>query len=110
MKITFEEALARKTWLTKELMRSLNDECFNVKEALDKQEWDVKLVVNGVCVEPIWFNSIITKLEEHINTEAKILFEQYLENTRENLETKTKKLLDDMQDIHDDLIESYKNK
>lgn len=108
MKITFEEALSRKTWLQKELTQSLTDECFNVKEALDKQEWDVKLVVNGVEVEPVWFNSIMTKLDEHIEVEAKLLFEQHLEEIKETLENKTKKLLDDMQDIHDDLICGYK--
>ena len=89
-------------------MQSLNNECFNVKEAIEKQEWDVKLVVNGIDVEPVWFNSIMTKLEEHIDSEAKILFERHLEHIQGNLETKTKKLLDSMQDIHDDLINSYK--
>jgi hypothetical protein len=108
MKITFGEALSRKTWLQKELMQSLNDECFNCKEAIEKQEWDVKLVVNGVDVEPKWFNSIMTKLEEHIDVEAKILFERHLEDIQGELETKTKKLLDDIQDIHDDLINGYK--
>lgn len=110
MKITFEEALSRKTWLQKELMESLNDECFSCKEALEKQEWDVKLVVNGVDVEPVWFNSIMTKLKEHIDAEAKLLFEQHLESIQETLEDKTKKLLDNIQDIHNDLIYSYKNK
>lgn len=107
MKITFEEALSRKTWLQRELMQSLSDECFNTLEP--KQDWwDVKLVVNGVEVEPVWFNSIMTKLEEHIDAEAKLLFEQHLEDIQENLESKTKKLLDDMRDIHDDLICGYK--
>ena len=90
-------------------MRSLNNECFNVKEALDKRELDVKLVVNGIEIEPLWFNSIMTKLEEHIDAEAKLLFEEHLEHIQETLETKTKKLLDDMQDIHDDLICGYKH-
>jgi len=107
MKITFGEALSRKTWLQKELMQSLTDECLNCKEAIEKQEWDVKLVVNGVDVEPVWFNSIMTKLDEHIEIEAKILFEQHLESIQETLEDKTKKLLGDMQDIHDDLINGY---
>lgn len=107
MKITFEEALSRKTWLQKELMQSLSDDCFKTLEP-NQDWWDVKLVVNGVEVEPVWFNSIMTKLEEHIDTEAKLLFEQYLEDIQETLENKTKKLLDDMRDIHEDLVFAYK--
>lgn len=109
MKITFKEALSGKTWLQKELMQSLSDECFDTLEP-NQDWWDVKLVVNGVDVEPVWFNSIMTKLEEYIDTEAKLLFEQYLENIQEDLKNKTRKLLDDMQNVHEDLLSSYKIK
>lgn len=103
MLINFKDALSQKTWLKKELMQSLNDECFiNLPEGQDW--WDVKLVVNGIDVEPVWFNSIMTKLEEHIEAEAKKMFKEHLEEIQDKLNEKTKKLLDDIQDIHLELI------
>ena len=57
MKITFEELLSKKEWLHSELLNSLPHEI--VSKASEDQFYDVKLVINGVEVEPKMYNDIM---------------------------------------------------
>ena len=78
MKITFKECLSKSEWLYKELLQSLTTEVFHTIKP-NEDFYDVKLVVNGVEIEPVWFNSIMTKFDEHIKAEARIMFNDYLD-------------------------------
>lgn len=71
MKVTFEETLSRNSWLHKELMNSLTGDV--ITKAVADQFYDVKLLVNGVELEPTIFNTIMNNMEACIDAEAKSL-------------------------------------
>ena len=76
MKITFEETLSRKEWLHKELMSSLTGDI--ITKATEDQFYDVKLLVNGVELEPTFYNRLVDNIEKYIDAEAKSLVHQKL--------------------------------
>lgn len=76
MKIKFAEVFSEKDWIHKELMCSLNEEIIN--KAKEDSFFEVKLLVNGVELEPEWFNYIMSEIEQHIDQRArKIAFEKF---------------------------------
>ena len=81
MKITFEETLSRKEWLHKELMESLTGDI--ITKASEDQFYDVKLLVNGVELEPAFYNKLVNNIEKYIDAEAKGLVRQKLEEAQE---------------------------
>jgi hypothetical protein len=68
MKITFEETLSRKEWLHKELLLSLTPEI--IEKAQEDRFYEVKLLVNGIELEPSLFNDIISNIDKYIEREA----------------------------------------
>jgi len=86
MKITFEEILSAKKWLHKELLESLNGDI--ITKASEDRFYDVKLLVNGVELEPTFYNKIVTNIEKYIDAEAKKLVCHKLEEA----EKKSRKL------------------
>ena len=95
MKITFKETLSRKEWLHKELMESLTGDV--ITKASEDQFYDVKLLVNGIELEPSFYNKLVGNIEKYIDAEAKGLVRQKLEEA----ENKSRKL--------SELIEAAKN-
>ena len=77
MKITFKEILSSSEWLHSELINSLTDEL--ITKASNDQFYDVKLIVNGVELEPLLFNKIMNNIEKCIREEAKSLIREELE-------------------------------
>ena len=76
MKITFEESLSTKEWIHKELMTSLTGEV--IDKAMKERAYDVKLLVNGVELEPKFFNNIVNNIEKYIEREAQSLINDRL--------------------------------
>ena len=77
MKITFQEVVGRKEWIHRELLHSLTGDIIN--KAIDDQYYDVKLLVNGIELEPVLFNNIMDHVEKFIDSEAKNLVNEKLE-------------------------------
>lgn len=71
MKITFEEVLSRNLWLHNELMNSLTGEI--IEKTKEDRFYDVKLLVNGVELEPVFYNKLVNNIEKYIEDEAKHL-------------------------------------
>jgi hypothetical protein len=86
MKITFEEVLSRKDWLHAEMLRSLTFDL--ITQASEDRFYDVKLLVNGVELEPQLFNTLVDNIEKYIDEQAKALVREKLEEA----ENKVKKL------------------
>lgn len=86
MKITFQELLSDKKWLHAELLNSIPLDL--VDKASKDMYYDVKLIVNGVELEPELYNKILQNVESYINDQAKQLVIEKLENA----ETKIQKL------------------
>mgnify|MGYP003544360237 CR=1 FL=1 len=81
MRITFRETLSRKEWIHKELMESLTGDI--ITKASEDQFYDVKLLVNGVELEPAFYNRLVNNIEKYIDVEAKSLVRQKLEDAEE---------------------------
>ena len=71
MKVTFQEVLSRKTWLQKEMLNSLTGDI--ITKASEDQFYDVKLLINGIEIEPNIFNDIMNGIEKYVDAEAKEL-------------------------------------
>jgi Zn-dependent oligopeptidase len=70
MKIKFDEILAnKKDWLHQELLASATNEVIDL--AKEKAEYDVKLLINGIEVEPKLLTKIIENLDAYIANRAK---------------------------------------
>jgi hypothetical protein len=93
MKITFEEALSRKEWLHTELMNSLTGDL--ITQASEDRFYDVKLLVNGVELEPELFNKIVNNIEKYIDEQAKSLVREKLEEA-ENKVRRLSELFDEV--------------
>lgn len=81
MKINFEDLVKEHNWLHTELLNSLNNELIN--DALEKQEYEVFLLINGQKVEPKVLTSMFEKLERYIKLEAQSLLEDELEEAKD---------------------------
>lgn len=71
MKITFDETLSRKEWIHRELMESLTDEV--ISNAANDRFYEVKLLVNGIELEPNFFNDLVNNIEKYVDAEAEKL-------------------------------------
>ena len=80
MKITFEELLSEKTWLHKEMLTSLSFDL--IDKASEDGFYDVKLLINGVEMEPKIFNDIVNGIERYVDAEAEQLLNEKLENIK----------------------------
>ena len=74
MRITFEETLSRKEWIYSELMNSLTGDI--ITNAREKGFYEVKLLVDGVELEPMLLNKLLTNIEKYIDNEAKAIVNQ----------------------------------
>ncbi len=77
MKITFEEILADNEWIHVELLNSLPGEVVT-KAQLDRF-YDVKLLVNGIELEPVIYNKLISGIDDYIDSQAKALMKEKLD-------------------------------
>lgn len=77
MRITLEETLSTKDWLHAELMNSLTVDLIN--KAHEDRFYEVKLLVNGVELEPQLFNKIVNNIERYIDEQAKSLVREKFE-------------------------------
>ncbi len=62
MKITFDETTSCNEWIHKELLESLTGEVIN--KATEERAYNVKLLVNGVELEPKFFNDIVNNIDK----------------------------------------------
>jgi hypothetical protein len=69
MIITFQEAISEDDLLHIALMSCLTPEV--IEQAMEKKEYDVKLVVNGVELDPTILNLFNEKADEWVETRAK---------------------------------------
>lgn len=71
MKITFKEVLSKQEWLHKELMNSLTGDV--IVKASNDRFYEVKLLVNGIELEPTFFNDLVNNIGKYIDAEAEKL-------------------------------------
>lgn len=92
MKITFKEALSRKEWIHRELMNSLTGDI--IEKAMEDEFYDVKLLVNGVELEPKFYNDILNNIESYIKNQAEQIIETRLSKIKSKL-AKIDEIVDD---------------
>ncbi len=101
MKVTFQEVLSRKTWLQKEMLNSLTGDI--ITKASEDQFYDVKLLINGIEIEPNIFNDIMNGIEKYVDAEAKELVKIKLEKA----EYKIRKLDELISEASDKIREEF---
>jgi len=92
MKIQFKDIVRNPEWLQREILNSITTELIN--EGHKTGEVDVKLLINGVELEPMLLTTIFNKLEEYIDAEAKVLSDATINEKMEEAEQKLRKLTD----------------
>ena len=102
MKVTFEEIRSKKSWLQRELLGSLTGEL--ISKAAEDGFYDIQLSVNGVLIEPALFNKIMDNIEHYIDSEAKFLVAEKLDEAGQ----KANDLNNLIQNITDNIRETYK--
>ncbi len=78
MIITFDEA-RDDGWLNRCLMCSLTNEA--IESGREKREFDVKLLVNGIELEPKLLGDLLKNVEKYIDNEAKELANEKLKTS-----------------------------
>ena len=71
MKITFKDVLSKQEWLHTELMNSLTGDV--IVKASNDRFYEVKLLVNGIELEPKFFNDLVNNIGKYIDAEAEKL-------------------------------------
>lgn len=103
MKITFKELLNGKEFIHHELLQSLTGEV--IDKALEKECYDVKFLVNGVELEPKFFNNVFNNIEKYIEKEAqKLINDRCFE-----AEMKARKLEETVQEAIENIREEFIN-
>ena len=102
MKITFEEVLSRNEWLHSELLNSLTGEL--IDKTTKDQFYDVKLLVNGIELEPELFNKIMNNIEKFIENQAK----SYLKEKLDEAQDKIAKLSQTIDEVSSNIRDEYK--
>lgn len=101
MKITFDEVLSRNEPIQRELLNSLPLDI--VEKAMDDGFYNIKILINGIEVEPKIFNDIMNRLEERIQSEAK----SYVQNKLQEAENEAHKLQQMVKDVQFKIMETY---
>ena len=84
MEITSKELLEEKNWLNSEILSSLTNEVFEKVKSIDGVfHYDIKLLVNGIELEPKLLKDLLENVEEYIDKEANA---QLLDKHNEKLE------------------------
>ena len=99
-----------KNWLCEEILHSLNNETIhseNIGE--DGYIYDIKLLVNGIAIEPKLLNKLLEGIESIIDREAKALISNRINESVETFETKLHNIIEEVKETANDLKESLNN-
>lgn len=90
------------SWVHDELFQSMPVEVIN--KANETGEFDIKLVVNGIDIDPKLLNYVLNNIEKIVNDKAKGLVLEKLEDA----ENEAYKLLETVREARGEIIEKYK--
>jgi hypothetical protein len=105
MKITFDDTINKRDWLHSCLLSSLTTEAIN--SGIETRSYEVKLLVNGIELEPTHLNDLLTNVEKHIDNEAKTLFYKTYTEPAERLRLKMNRLEDIIKEAKDKIINEF---
>ena len=97
MKITFDETLSRKEWLHRELLNSLTGDI--IEKATEDRFYDVKLLVNGVELEPTIYNDLVGGIEKYVEQEARSLINEKVDGIMTELNNGVVELTEQIQEL-----------
>lgn len=99
MKLTFEDVINAKDWLTMELAQSLTGDI--ITDASEKKEYEVKLLVNGVELEPTLFEEVFRDMGKFIELQAENLVRNKLDeidDIKNHFEEKLNTTIEDLRE------------
>lgn len=102
MRITFDQIIERKEWLHREILSSMTPEL--IEKAAKDRFYDIKILINGVEVEPVIFNNIMNDVEKYIDAQARSLITEKYQEAEEKAR-KLHEMVDAItKSINDDFI------
>lgn len=102
MKITFDDVVNGREWIHAEMRNSLTHDL--IDKAVSEQCYEVKILINGVEVEPELYNKIMNGVEKYIEIQAKELVIEKLEEA----DNKSRKLNDLINEACEKIKEEFK--
>jgi hypothetical protein len=94
-------------WLCEEILHSLTTETIHSEnKGEDGNIYDIKLLVNGVAIEPKLLTKLLEGLESIIDSEAKSLISNRINESVENFETKLFNIIEEVKEASNDLKDS----
>lgn len=102
MKVKFRDLKQGHSWVHDELFSSMPVEVIDKANA--EGEFDIKLVVNGIDLDPKLLNYVLNNIEKIVDEEAKKL----VLNQLEEAENEAYKLLETVREARGEIIEKYK--
>lgn len=97
MLITRSEVVSHSSMIGREILRSITPEI--IADVKDAKEFEIKLIINGVEVEPKLLLDLYTRAEEYIDREAAALMKERIENLPFKLESLEEYLRDLVHDL-----------
>lgn len=96
-----------KNWLCEEILHSLTDETIHSEnKGEDGYIYDIKLLVNGIAIEPILLTKLLEGIETIVDNEAKALISNRINQSIENFETKLSEIIEEVKETANDLKDS----
>lgn len=105
MKITFDDTVSAKDWLHRCLLGSLTQEA--IESGMETREYEVKLLVNGIELEPKLLNDLILNVEKYIDLEALTVFNKRYEEKAETLRCELDKLEGIIKEAQENIASKY---
>jgi len=94
-------------WLCEEILHSLTAETIHSEnKGEDGNIYDIKLLVNGVAIEPKLLTKLLEGLESIIASEAKALISNRINESVENFESKLSEIIEEVKETANDLKDS----
>jgi hypothetical protein len=84
MIITWKSLLNENTWLNACIMDSLTNEC--IESGCEKKQYEVKLLVNGIEIEPKLLEKLILNVVKYIDSEALKVADEKLKDALHDVE------------------------
>ena len=91
-------------WLCDEILSSLTDETIHSEnKGEDGFIYDIKLLVNGIAIEPKLLTKLLEGIETIVDNEAKTLISNRINQSIENFETKLSEIIEEVKETANDL-------
>lgn len=107
MKINGKEIVESKDWLCREILNSIPHEVITKAKDEGREEYEIKLVIDGVECDPKLLMAMLNRYEEIVDREAKTLAAAEIEKIQDNLNEKVNKFNEILDEAKSKIMGQY---